>query len=40
MPRKKTTDQFIEEAHRSVHDALMVVKRTVASSTVGFVIRR
>ncbi|GLE02951.1 hypothetical protein PINS_up020083 [Pythium insidiosum] len=27
-------DQFIEEAHRSVHDALMVVKRAVASSTV------
>ncbi|KAE8907636.1 T-complex protein 1 subunit eta [Phytophthora fragariae] len=27
-------EQFIEEAHRSVHDALMVVKRAVASSTV------
>ncbi|RHY33602.1 hypothetical protein DYB32_001495, partial [Aphanomyces invadans] len=27
-------EQFIEEAHRSVHDALMVVKRTVATSTV------
>lgn len=27
-------EQFIEEAHRSVHDALMVVKRAVESSTV------
>uniref|UniRef100_M4BHZ1 T-complex protein 1 subunit eta n=1 Tax=Hyaloperonospora arabidopsidis (strain Emoy2) TaxID=559515 RepID=M4BHZ1_HYAAE len=27
-------EQFIEEAQRSVHDALMVVKRAVASSTV------
>ncbi|CCI40265.1 unnamed protein product [Albugo candida] len=27
-------DQFIEEAHRSVHDALMVVKRAVTSFTI------
>lgn len=27
-------EQFIEEAHRSVHDALMVVKRTVANASV------
>jgi T-complex protein 1 subunit eta len=28
-------EQFVEEAHRSVHDALMVVKRTVASASVS-----
>jgi T-complex protein 1 subunit eta len=28
------SEQFVEEAHRSVHDALMVVKRTMASSKV------
>lgn len=28
-------EQFIEEAERSVHDALMVVKRAVTSSAVG-----
>lgn len=30
-------EQFIEEAERSVHDALMVVKRTFNSSTVRWV---
>ena len=41
-PRTKTativlrggSEQFVEEAHRSIHDALMVVKRTIASSEV------
>jgi T-complex protein 1 subunit eta len=28
------SDQFVEEAHRSLHDALMVVKRTMGSSKV------
>ncbi|KAH9251541.1 T-complex protein 1, eta subunit [Batrachochytrium salamandrivorans] len=28
------SEQFVEEAHRSLHDALMVVKRTIQSSKV------
>jgi len=28
------SEQFIEESHRSIHDAIMVVKRTVQSSTI------
>lgn len=28
------SEQFVEEAHRSLHDALMIVKRTMESSTV------
>ena len=28
------SEQFVEEAHRSLHDALMVVKRTIQSTKV------